>query len=44
MIGTRDHFRSWLSTVKGITYTVYVKLDIEAKAKLYGQYRSGRTA
>jgi len=42
MIGTRDHFRSWLAG-QGYTYTAYTKLAIEAKDKLYRQYRSGRT-
>lgn len=42
MIGTRDSFRNWLMS-QGLTYTKYVKLDIPNKAKLYGQYRGGRT-
>ena len=41
MIGTKTGFRDWL-TAQGLTYTAYTKLAVEAKAKLYQQYRSGR--
>jgi hypothetical protein len=37
MMGTKEDFRNFLIG-KGMTYTSYTKLSIEAKAKLYREY------
>jgi hypothetical protein len=44
MMGTKEQFKSFLLG-KGMTYTSYTKLSIEAKVKLYREYEGrGRKA
>lgn len=37
-IGTRGHFRNWLSAAKHITYTQYSKLTPEKRADIRSEY------
>jgi hypothetical protein len=38
-MGTKEKFRNWLGTKKGLTYTDYTKLSIEAKRSIYEEYK-----
>jgi len=38
-LGTRGALRTWLTSMKGMTYTKYASLPIEKKAEIMGEYK-----
>lgn len=39
-LGTRGALRTWLTSMKGMTYTKYASLPIEKKAEIMGEYKT----
>jgi len=39
-LGTRGALRTWLTSMKGMTYTKYASLPIEKKAEIMHEYKT----
>ncbi len=43
-IGTREQFRTWLLSMKRMTYTQYSKLSPEKKTEIQADYKKRQTS